>query len=47
VTLLLRGRPPTTTDTKSRRDVVKIVQAAPSGSRTLDWWQRWLTDHWA
>lgn len=34
------------TITKGRKAVVAIVQAAPTGARSLAWWQQWLADHW-
>lgn len=44
MTLLVIPKVPAT---KGRADVVAIVRKAPTGKRSLEWWQKWLADHWA
>lgn len=45
MTILITPKAPTE-PTKGRQEVVAIVKAAPTGKRTLAWWQKWLADHW-
>ena len=47
MSLLVVPKPPPPPTTKSRQEVIAIVKAAPTGKRSLEWWQRWLSDHWA
>lgn len=44
MTLLLRPRAAPVK--KGRKAVRAIVDAAPTGKRTLAWWQRWLAANW-
>jgi len=30
----------------NRTEVSAIVKLAPTGRRSLTWWQAWLADHW-
>jgi hypothetical protein len=48
MTLLLRSRAVAspTEALRARRDVLALVKKAPTGARTLAWWQAWLAANW-
>ena len=45
--LLLRQAAVTSTRLRGRKGVRNVIWLAPAGERhDLEWWVRWLIDHW-